>query len=120
VSPVTDNILPQLVAELICSQDQLATAIAAADTGKMTEILDEREPVWQELKELLDIPGMLAGSTRSVLEKLMQRENRLQEQLQQEMSLVDDQALELDNRSRVLRRYRLPLKPQPRFLDRNG
>jgi hypothetical protein len=120
LNPVADSLLPQLVEELTCSQEQLTTAISAADILKTTELLDEREPVWQQLKALLGIPGILAGSTRDVLEKLMQRENGLQEQLQQEMRVVDTQARKLGNRGRVLQRYRLPLKPLPRFLDRNG
>jgi len=120
LNPVADSLLPRLVKELTVSQEQLELAISAADTQKMSDLLDDREPAWQQLKLLLETPELLAGSTRSVLENLMQSENDLQEQLQREMQGVDAQMRNLGNRSRVLQRYRLPLKPQPRFLDRNG
>ena len=116
----TGNLLPQLVRELTESQEQLALAISVADTQKMADILDDREPAWQQLKVMLDTPGVLAGSSKSALEEIMQSENSLQEQLQREMKGVDAQVRKLSNRGRVLQRYRQPLKPQPRFLDRNG
>ena len=112
--------LQNLLRELHATQEQLSTAIAASDSSLVTELLDRREPLLQQLGSALNTGSEITSVTRRESRDLLLTETRLQEELQQGLREVNACVKDLSNRQLVLQRYRLRVKPQPRFLDRNG
>ncbi len=113
--------LSAVLEELQISQRQLATAIESGDSELVAELIDARAPLLERVGAAMAAgAGELRTTWRQGLRQLLSGEAKLQEQLQQGLCELGASVRELGNRRQVLRRYRLPLKPNPRFLDRSG
>ncbi|MBC8478713.1 hypothetical protein H8D51_04135 [bacterium] len=114
------NGLATTLQQLSTSQQSLAEAITTGDNTRVNDLLDNREPVWHQLADILNNNSDQPVRNRPELEELLRRELQLQEQLQGELREIDSLVREVSCRQQVLKRYRLPVKHQPRFIDRNG